>query len=70
MAPTKRTGYTAVSMPTRVRDALQSTALAVSADVGKRISLAAVASAALTVARAHPDEFRKALTAPSEGDSK
>lgn len=61
MPPTRRTPYVSVSLHNRVRDDLQTAALALSAQVGRRLTLSDIARADRAVASLHPDELLAAL---------
>lgn len=65
VATPRKTPITAMSVPVPVRDAVNREALQFSAELGRRISMAAMISAALDVARRHPEELAAALAAPT-----
>ena len=69
MASPRKTPVTAFSVPVTTRDVVNRLALDLSADLGRRVSMASLVSAAVAVARNHPDELRSALepTAPEDG---
>jgi hypothetical protein len=62
----RKTPVTAFSVPVAFRDVVNRLALDMSAELGRRISMAAVVIAAVAVAREHPQELRAALTAPAD----
>lgn len=64
----RKTPVTALSLPVSVRDEINLVALDMSVKAGRRISMASVVVAALTVAKAHPDELISALTPTEETD--
>lgn len=63
----RKTPVTALSLPVVVRDEINLVALDLSAEVGRRISMASVVLASLKVAKNHRAELIEILTAPDEG---
>jgi hypothetical protein len=63
--PQRKTPVTAVTLPVVTRDRLNRMAIDMSARLGRRVSMAALVVAALTVAELHPDELAAALAAPA-----
>lgn len=58
--------YTSVRLIAEVRDTAQRSALTLSAEIGRRLSISDIVRAALAVADQHPDELRAALAAPEQ----
>jgi len=72
MASPRKTPVTALSVPVTVRDQLNRIALDLSAELGWRVSMAAVVSASADVAARHRSELKAALSrttdsAPPQG---
>lgn len=70
MSQQRKTPVTALSLPVVLRDQINLVALELSAQLGRRISMAAVVGAALEVAKRHSDELADVLTPDSTGEPK
>lgn len=62
MPPRRRTPYLSVNLTEPARNALQRASLNMSATVGKRLSMSAIAVAVVAVAERHADELQAELT--------
>jgi hypothetical protein len=68
MPPARKTPYAGVTLTRAVRDDLQRVALTMSAQLGRRLSMSAIAAAALAVAERYPDELTAELAASGDAD--